>query len=384
MIFKRALLGVWTGIVVLSLINVDDQHRGQVGAVGDFVFSQMMRRVNQRREELLILDRRKSSLDKWRAENERMLGEAFEAINSYLEVSVKQDDFDSNIDHVNRLYDSIRDGGTCLSLGKPKKKTSFFKWPSSKSSHVAEMNAVLKALVQLKNLRGASFAIDCSGYTTHKLTDINRIAMDTIGRRERGDNDLFPRIDHLIFTACLRRAESCLPKYKEQLLRASDPSEEALGVMRTYWNRILEHRMKQVNFGDGKPIAQIFSEHPKTALELVKTMRNALEEDELSIGAEIFNNLASSSWDVPKNGTDIRIFNFNKYVMKPCDDHVTAVRSIIESLDFDLQLRRFIPEPLVRSTDQDGEVNKHRAYFSMCNKAITGSDRIAQLLGSGG
>lgn len=64
---------------------------------------------------------------------------------------------------------------------------------------------------------------------------------------------------------------------------------------------------------------EIFSEHPKAALELVKTMANALEVGELSIGDEIFDNQASSWCDVPRS---TRIVNFNRYISRPCDDYI--------------------------------------------------------------
>lgn len=372
-----------TGAAIALLVNLDSRHRDGVYAVGDSILSHMMRRVSLTKRDEALAGRHKSPLDKWRAEGERLLREAFKSIDSHLQAAVPQDDLDTNIAEVRRLMDNMLDGSPILP--RAKKKSSFIKWPSkTDNSDSSDRNIMRRALLSLTDLQGArSFGVDCSTYSTNRLMNTNQIAMDTIGRRERGDEDLLPRIDHLIVTSLVRRAEFCLPKYKEQLRMVSAPSEGTMEVMRVYWNKIFEHRLSKAQLGEGKPVDEIFREQPKAALELLKTMPNALEEDEVGIAAEIFQDQPSCSWDVPTQGTDVGVYYFNKFVMKPCDDYISLVGKIIESLNFDLQLRRYLPEALVNATDHDSEVNKNRAYFFMCDRAVVEGDRIKRLLKRG-
>lgn len=157
--------------------------------------------------------------------------------------------------------------------------------------------------------------------------------------------------------------------------------------MRKYWDRIFEYRMRKQHFGPSQELDQIFLEYPEEALEFVHRMAHAIEPDdgvnalvglEESVHESGKGSDASESDNLANDESAETMHKFQKFVLKPCNEYILFVSGIFESLDFDLQLKKFISEELIENLNQN-MFNKNRAYLMMCRKVIQETDRYVHI-----
>lgn len=319
--------------------------------------------------------------------DERLLSEAFELIDVHLRRSIDTGDFGSNIQELRVL---IRNELAEKSEAEfAERKSWWYRWrrpqclsqqlPSK--SRVIMINALIR-LLQLEHIDQTAHR--CSILVTEELAECNRIAKDSIGRRNRKDPPLLPRIDDIIFDAALRRADICIPFYRDRL-RAISKSADAFALVHAYWSQILEHRFNVAHFGikHGK-VDEIFKQHPRAALNLVEKMPYVIEKDEVEI-AEKF--LEAESRRRPFNGRSwdkVKTMQYEVYIETPCWDFMGQVKHTFDSLDFDLQMEQFLAAGLMEATLVDGEINRVKAYYMMCTKLLNQRSRFIQLINTYG
>lgn len=270
--------------------------------------------------------------------------EAFRLIDKHLRGKISDDDLDANLREVKTLLGFERGKVPLDSEPNAKKRGKGNGAISQKLSNKREdiATAVLQRLYNIINVKVPGF--ECMPATTMDLKDINDMALDTIGRRNGNRPDMFGRVDSLIFKAALQRAETCLLRYKSQILRVSFLEDRAQRSMMRFLDGLFERKMREVHFGGGQDLDVIFERRTKEALEFVRRMPISID-------------------------SDLRVNNFRETVGKPCRVFVNTLWGIIDSMDFDLQLRRFISLPIMDTFDGYNHViNKQRAYFVACSK----------------
>lgn len=302
--------------------------------------------------------------------------EVYELIDTHLSDKIRSDDLDMNLEELeNLLAAEYRSGATrsgfFCNAGTGQSAVCISRKLKSKDKEVAK-----NALSKLLNLENNH---DCLIATTNNLAELNEMTMNPIGRCDRGQSSLLPRIDRLIFNAALGRAMNCLPKYREQLLRTSSLSDKRISAIKIFWDQILERRLSTLN----EDLDEVFRQHPREAIELIKRMNNAIDWDEMFIAqANLKYGVASPlhSSAAPSERSISKRFDYNRAVKVPCTDFRYMVSGIFQSLDFDLQLRNFVPNQLVEQSELDHIVNRQRAYYLMCEKALQEEDRFNDIL----
>lgn len=306
---------------------------------------------------------------------ERDRKRSLELIDAHLRDTVPTDDFVSNMNEILHLiwFEEADEQAVCYSATRSHCLSQLLE---SKNR-----DAMLDALMRLKDLseiRQPGYA--CDDYTTAIIAEINYQAHDPIGRRNSDRPDMWPRIDELVFREALERAQACLPAYKEHLTRQAINPPRAFATIKEFWHSVFERRFAKVNYLDGISVERAFLTHPKESYEFISKMPHAMEEDEMDIAQTLFDRQSGGSMNYRADGSDLRVYKFDKYLRKPCLGYINLLMDLFESLDFDLRLRRFIPEDIVRATDNDDIVNETRAYLNMCMKLVNEKQRFASFL----
>lgn len=300
-----------------------------------------------------------------KAYDEQLMNDAVDVLNKHLSRKVATDMLEQNIAEAKSLLCNgrkLRKLCSKLSKGHLGSKESRTRDRVFKET----MRDLLTHLVGLESAKGTGY--QCFIYDTRNLKEINKMAKDPIRRLDGNQSDQSSRIDNLIFKAASLRANTCLPKYKDQLARMSLLKEPAVVVMMSYWDRVWEYRMRKVDFGRGKQIDDISRLYPRETLEFVQSMPNEVDSDE-SLAASSVLEVEPGSSPEGSLSPNMRTYNYERYVKRPCETYVNAVSGVLESVDFDLQLRAFVPEEVVEMVENDCILNRHRAYLCMCEKA---------------
>lgn len=299
--------------------------------------------------------------------------EAFEMIDQHLSAKIHTNELDANLHEVENLLvaenkaTTIRGKFVCDATAG-QSAVCISRRMKSKDKEV-----VKKALFKLLDLEHQ----DCLVATSHNLAELNEVAMNPIGRLYRGNANLMPRVDLLIFNAALERAMKCLPEYRGQLLRTSTLSGAGIARIKFFWDQILEQRLRTLH-GD---LGQVFKRYPARAIHLVRTMPNAIEWDEMYIAqANLKYGVADPPSTASANRSVAKEFDFERTVRAPCSDYMYMVSGIFQSLDFDLQLLNCVPTRLIEQSEFDDVVNRHRAYYLMCEKALQQETRFNDIL----
>lgn len=324
-----------------------------------------------------VLDREYKRID------EKFLTEAFEIIDRHLRRSIDTSDFATNIREVRALLRAelkakleAKSGQGTSWWSRLWRRECLSEQLSSKSRGVM-VNALMR-LLKLDQIEQKTHA--CYAPATEELSECNRVAKDSIGRRSRNDPFLLPRIDNMLFDAALRRADRCLPFYQGELRSISRSADSLFALVHEYWSQILERRFKAANFG-GQPatVVQIFQRDPQGALNLVKRMPFAIEEDEVEV-AKRFLDTVSQRRSFTCSSDRVRTVQHKAYLRTPCSHFIGMAKSAVDSLDFDLQMEQFIASGLMDAIRADGAVHRMRAYYSMCTKLVNQVDHNLLLL----
>lgn len=306
--------------------------------------------------------------------NYSLWSEVFEVIDKHLSTKIQSRDLNRNLEEVEDLLTAEKGARTT---------TKIICGSTSSSSEVCisqrlrskDKNIAKNALSKLLNLESHQ---DCLVATTNNLAELNEMAMNPIGRCARGQSNILPRIDHMVFNAALQRAKTCLPRYREQLLRIGSLSDKRTSAIKIFWDQILEHRLKTLN----EDLDKVFEQHPIEAIEAIKRMPNAIEWDEMyTAQANLKYGVANSSTEPSVEGSISKVsFNYEKSVKVPCTNFMHMVSGIFESLNFDLQLRSFVPHESIEQSDLDSVINRQRAYYLMCEKALQQEQRFNDIM----
>lgn len=313
--------------------------------------------------------------------DDRLMREAFEIINRYLDKTVKTVDLVPNIQEVRSLigYERRYANEPVVSpCGWLKKRSCLSQQLKSKESDQM-INALLK-IVQLERTNRPD--TECDVATTRIIMDSNKWAGDPIGRRLRGQTDTMGHIDRLIFATAYRRAVDCLPRYKTEFKHKESLYGHAW--MKIYWNRILDHRFKKMNSEscEREIMAEsIFRMSPEDSIELIRKMPSSLERDEVGITLRMFDDATAKSNVMYHRGEiDKRLDKFETLLLKPCSTYVDAMRKLFESLDFDMRLKNVLPQKIVASIESYDLIVRQRAYYLLCQKLIQDKRKYKHLL----
>lgn len=314
--------------------------------------------------------------------DESLMSEAYAVIDRHLRRLIDTSDFNTNIEELRVLIHRELEAKST----KSDSRNWWNRWRADQclSQQLPSKNrdVMVNALMRLLQLEHIDqVAHRCTFLVTQELAENNRIAQDTIGRRIRNDPFLFPRIDNIIFDAALRRADICIPYYRDRL-KAVSQSADAFAMVHRYWSRILEHRFDAAHFGvkHGK-VDQIFKQHPEGALNLVEKMPFAIEEDEIDIAQEFLDSESrrrsfGTRWD----DTELRTLQYEVYLETPCTDLISLVMHTFDSFDFDMQLQQYIFSGLMEATQTDGEISRMKAYYLMCRKLMNQRNRFIAII----
>lgn len=308
--------------------------------------------------------------------NQTSMSEVYEVIDSKLRSSVRNDKLDKNMRVVMRLlHTEIK-----AKIFGPEKRYCFGFGTLPLMSEDFDKNITINALLRLYDLEKIEKnGLGCTIPYTHYLVENNLLAKDPIGRRLRNEPNLLPRIDNLIFDIARKRAEHCLPKYKELLTEIL--GLYCYGMVKNYWDPIFKHRLVKDNFKGDREVDSVFRDSPSEALEFFDSTENAIEEDQMVIILDRLSKAKlTSSFKIPYDGTDENIHRFEKFVRTPCSNYIDATSDLLESLEFSMKLRPYLPKEVVSMIDNDQNVYRLRAYYSMCKKLVKEKDRFVQLL----
>lgn len=140
--------------------------------------------------------------------------------------------------------------------------------------------------------------------------------------------------------------------------------------------------MKSEGFGHQPD--SVFRTNPKKAARFVKRLPTAVDEDELAIALRLFDEIPASetSAKVKKRNYSLesRMFKFDNLLLAPCKNLIDEVETLFESLDFDMQLSRFLRNRYVEQIKNDAHLNRQRAYLYLCKKLVREKDRFIEYI----
>lgn len=249
---------------------------------------------------------------------------------------------------------------------------------------------IINALFRLIKLEETDSAgLKCSYSVTRHIAMNNEIANDPLGRRVRGEPAIFMRIDNLIVNSAIERAHFCIPLYRDQLGAISRITNQYVVAVRNLWTMILGHRFRNDKFEErAADLDRVFTWYSKGAVNRVKQMEHALEEEEVGPLIDFLDKteqcnlerVAQQYLPDERPGTNGRLSKFRGCLANGCILFNRLVSVWFESLDFDMQLRDYILEDIVETIELDSEVNKQRAFHHMCCKLLEEKDRIIELI----
>lgn len=315
------------------------------------------------------------TLRKFRAKVEpSLMSDVYQVVDKELQKRVRSNDLNKNMRAIGRLL--LIEVGSKL----PRTKRYWFGFGTRPLiSEDFDKNITINALLRLNDLKKVyKNGLQCSMPYTHYITENNLIARDPIGRRLRAQPDLLPRLDDLIFDLARRRAEHCLPIYKQLLNEVFDLY--CYDMVKNYWDSILEHRFR-ASFDGPMQVDVAFRDFPEQAMRLLAGGENAIVYEEMDIILDHLSKAAAnSSFKVPYDGTDANIHKFDKFARTPCLNYIDATLDMFESVEFSMQFDPYLPRHLVRSFEEDNIVYRLQAYCIMCKKLVAERDRFVQLL----
>lgn len=264
-------------------------------------------------------------------------------IDKHLSTKVWNDSLDENLQEIAALLvledapDPPPHGNIGRDTGRPRLSQQI----TSQDGKFLATNALL-ALLSLDTARIAGQ--ECLLSTTIKLSELNSMAMDPIDRRVRNEPDRYLRIDDLLFNTALRRANICLPRYKDQLMLMSLRRDDSYSKMTDYLDKVLERQLSREKSRNGTTADELFLKNPKAALEFVKGTHSALEPD-------------------------LAVEDVEESVLRPCKNYVELAFGALESLEFDMKLIRFVQKSVRDLLDEyEAVIQRQQVYFLMCKK----------------
>lgn len=333
-------------------------------------------------------------LDNWtlateyKSIDERLLGEAFRAIDDRLVRTVKTGNLNKNILAIHDLLNcefNDKHNRTRLSAPRRRAKRKQCNIMAGSRAPLLDVDVIINALMRLYQLDHIKHPdYKCTIMTVNILAENNRIAKDPIGRRTRSTDKpqvLFPRIDSMIFDAALERAQACLPNYGRQIRKLSSSSSRSVVMVSKYWDAIFEHRIKQANPSEKRSIGTTFNSDLQETIRFVDKMANAIEYSEIGMALEFFSSQSDGSYDsLFDDLVDLRVFQFEVYLETPCCDFITLFAGILDSLHFDMKLKSHISKDIIKQIVSDVELNRQRAYYKMCRKLIEQREQSVGLI----
>lgn len=323
----------------------------------------------------LVMEREYQQID------EESLFEAIKIIDWHLRKSIDTNDFGSNIDELRTLTLSELDAKSGRESGQ--RKRWWGRWRErqclSQRSPSTSRDVMVNALIRLLRLDHVDeTAYACKYFVTEELSECNRASKDSIGRRVRNGTHLLPRIDDIIFETARRRADFCLPYYQRELRSISRLSDQSFALVHEFWNRILEHRFEAAQLD----VDRLGEQDWMRALAHIERMPLAIEEGEVEIVKQVLDAMHARRLSEPREG-QVRTMQHEAFLVIPCSSFIDKVRETIESLDFDLQLGRFIAPRSMDAVLKDEQIHRVRAYYSICRKVVDHAERTLKLIASG-
>lgn len=322
--------------------------------------------------------------------NVDIVDEAYVLIEGHLVSTVPSDALQPNMDvlkNLTRLEEQHRLESASTSRFFANKKRAAKPAPLSQQMQSRDKERMLNTLHLLTRLEHAlAPRYRCLPSNTRYIHENNVHADDPIGSHVRERPVKYSRIGALIFNTAVQRAQVCLPHYKEQLTRMTILPMYPVSNVSRYWDQVITRRMELANFihtgGGGNKLERAFIKHPKESLLFVLGMQEAIEPEELPIGASLFGTDPGLSGDsqVQRRRAELDLFaRYNEHLVTPCRDYHRLVSTTFDSFDFDMSLRRFLPRDVVEMTESDDIVNKMRAYLHLCNRLHADRNKICGL-----
>lgn len=287
--------------------------------------------------------------------------DAFRVIERHLTREVDSKTLYANLEEVRRAIS--RELAAETPAGQSLSSRLMRKPPLSRQLVSKDVDLMLNSLMRLNDLMYISNTrIKCTIEITRQLDQLNQIADDPVGRRNRKEADIFPRIDSLILEVATVRAEYCIPQYKNSLAKLPDlfPRGTKLGL---YWDKVFAYLMKNKYFA-GKDIDRVYKKYPTEALAFVRDMPRVLDMDEKAIAVNFFDNKPAAN---NKKASPIE---------QPCVGFIDMVANTFESLDFDTQVLKYIPPDV----ETDYLFSRERAHYLMCKKPVEDQERFLRSL----
>lgn len=302
------------------------------------------------------------------------MSEAYKVIDSHLGQHVDTDHAEQNLDEVTCLLRCEVAADSARGLSRLCGLTPGLAGRLRSKDRSLMINSMMR-LLELENVLTVNMA--CSVYSTRELLENNLIAGDPIGRLNRGEPNLFPRLDKVVVGVALRRATNCIEEYAIQLEHVTKSQNHNLGIVKMFWNKILDGRLKEEH--PAQFIDLVFLLDPEGTLNTVKDMEYAIDGKEIGLILE-FLNKQDKITPMSKRDSDWRVTAYEKYLDRPCLMYDSMIYHLIESLNFDLRLKRFIDKQIIDRIERNHEIAKHRAYFHMCKKLIKEKYRFVHFI----
>lgn len=287
--------------------------------------------------------------------------DAFKVIDKHLSREVESKVLDTNLEEIRKSISRE------LASETPAAESFSSRWmrkpPLSRQLISKDSELMLNSLMRLNNLTYISNTrIKCTIEITRQLDELNRIADDPIGRYNRKEAYIFPRIDSLIVEVANVRAGYCIPQYKNSLAKLPHlfPHGSKLGM---YWDKVFSYLMKNKYFA-GKYIDRVYAKYPNEALSFVRDMPRVLESDNKAIALNFFDSKSAM----------VANKKIVSPIEQPCKGFIDMVANTFESLDFDMQVLKYVPSDI----DTSYLFSRERAHYLMCKRPIEDRERYLQ------
>lgn len=303
--------------------------------------------------------------------------EAYALIDKHLRKKIKSNDLSRNLDEVRKVLRQEQVIHKDWRLCGLQWKSGLSRRLQCPGSPVVNFIDATSKLLELRFREQLSD--QCIVETALVLAHNNRIAIDPIGRRVRGEPDLLPRVDNLIFDAALKSANFCLPLYRNQLTIMSLRSHDDFNAMEIYWNHILERRLIRAHLADETDrLDTVLAMHPDGTLDFIRQMPHAIEVDEVPFVSKMLDKDDSITGE-PADLADLRAYKLVKLLKEPCERYFELVADVMRSINFYLRLRKFLSKELIGMIVYDEEVSRLRAYSLMCKKLVEDEDHFVRI-----
>lgn len=243
-----------------------------------------------------------------------------------------------------------------------------------------DKDVVVNALIRLLDLANVTNGYKCTCTNTRLLELNNQLASDPVDQEDVNTN-----LGKFVAEIAARRADHCLPVYRNELLILTlQPAEDEKWLYK-FLDSVLIRRFKRASLmpeDSTDSVDKMIQKRPVEVSKMVAQFENGIEADEVDLAEDIFDEAEASTERSFVGSSESLPFQFDKIIVTPCKHYLASIVKVFYPMDFDLKSRDKISgraQFYVDLYEADKLFGKHRAYQKMCQLLVNEHERFAKL-----